>query len=165
MKETMESILPFLKEYLSVIVAILASFFTYLFGRKKENYSFYINQAKEGLENITGPIYYNLKYILEIENDEQKMNLILKWFSNTLADEAPLYQLGNKKIINDFLELKQAFYKENKLKLTEDFQTKLSSFYKIIEERYWTTFNALYRDFDLIPEFLMQVLHIELSLS
>lgn len=97
-------------------------------------------------------MYFNLRRLFDIEDAQKKERFLdnfFKQFSN-LTMNHNTYKLGNKFILDWFIETENLyikFKKSRKVEHWEDFWKQLVSLKRMIEEEYWKNFDSLYGEY------------------
>lgn len=139
----------FIKEYISILVVVVGSSLAYIYGRRNNNFTTFSNQAKENLESVLEPMYLRLKYILNIEDDYEKEVSLNRWFNDYTPHKFHLHKLGDRSIMEEFLQLESLYKGLNNTNTTEKelFYRQLTKMYIRLEKQYWSVFNSLYKDY------------------
>jgi len=139
----------FIKDYISILVVIVGSSLAYIYGRRNNNFTTFSNQAKENLESLLEPMYLRLKYILNIEDEYEKEVNLNRWFNDYTSYKIHLHKLGDRSIIENFLQLESLYKSLNNNNTSEKelFYQQLTNMYIRLEKQYWSVFNSLYRDY------------------
>ena len=158
----------FIKEYLPYLplaIAIIAAALGYMTGQRSSKINRFFQQVDINLKELCGPMYFSLKRIFEVE-DEQKRELFLDSFFEKFSTLNPnLYKLGNKFIIDWFIENENLYFKFKKtrdLKDWEGFWKQLLSLQIMMENEYWENFGSLYNEYRWFQKTLSSNIFIRL---
>ncbi|MCK2020520.1 hypothetical protein [Peribacillus frigoritolerans] len=97
------------KEYLPILVAIVAASLAYLYTKRNNKLNNFYAQVKESLEGILGSMYFDLRIILQIEDEFEKNYEVQKWFNKHRRIELSLFKLGDTNLINSYLDLEKEY--------------------------------------------------------
>ncbi|MGE6614240.1 hypothetical protein ACQKFG_27870 [Peribacillus sp. NPDC076916] len=138
------------KEYLPIMVAIIAASLAYLYAKRNNKLNNFYAQAKESLEGILGSMYFDLRNISQIEDEIEKDFEVQKWFNKHGRIEMSLFKLGDPNLINSYLDLEKEYrkLKNGTQKDQKAFYINLERFYSKLDKHYWNSFQALYNDYN-----------------
>lgn len=97
------------KEYLPILVAIVAASLAYLYKKRNNKLNNFYAQVKESLEGILGSMYFDLRIILQIEDEFEKNHEVQKWFNKHGRIDMSLFKLGDRNLINSYLDLEKEY--------------------------------------------------------
>ncbi|KLK98193.1 hypothetical protein XJ18_16960 [Bacillus pumilus] len=138
-----------IKDYLPIIVLLVSAVIAFITNiRHKDRDRFYQN-AEENLYKLIEPMYFKMNNIKNIKDDHHKVESIRKFFNTYNPEKINVSKLGNRKLINRFIETHSAYSHY----LTEfDDQSmkflfrKIGSLEYLLEKEYWKLFEAIYKD-------------------
>ncbi|QNP15572.1 hypothetical protein H9S87_13690 [Bacillus pumilus] len=134
---------------LSFITAVLSATIAFITNiRHKDRDRFYQN-AEENLYKLIEPMYFKMNNIKNIKDDHHKVESIRKFFNTYNPEKINVSKLGNRKLINRFIETHSAYshylieFDDRSLKLL---LRKIASLEYFLEKEYWKLFEAIYKD-------------------
>lgn len=85
-------------------------------------------------------MYFDLRIILQIEDEFEKKYEVQKWFNKHGRIEMSLFKLGDRNLINSYLDLEKEYRKA--------FYINLERFYSKLDKHFWNSFQSLYNDYN-----------------
>ncbi|MGG0186025.1 hypothetical protein [Bacillus rhizoplanae] len=122
----------------------------YITGQRGGKISRFFQQVDVNLKEVCGPMYFSLKRIFEVEDAQKREQIIDHFFEQFSTLNPNLYKLGNKFILDWFVETENLyikFKKSRKLEDWEDYWKQLYSLKVMIEHEYWKNFDSLYGEY------------------
>ena len=138
-------------KYLPIITAIISVVLGYIFGSRAKKNERLLQYTEENLRQVFSPMYHEILKITANQESKKREILIDALFAKYLANETPIYKIGNLELLDIFYELSER-YNTFKLERSEqlwnefwyDFINIL--FYKV-NQGYRNSTKLLYQDF------------------
>lgn len=114
---------------------------------------------------MSGPIYFNLRRIFEIEDAKKKEENIDSFFKEFSTLNPNMYKLGNRFALDWFVKTENLyikFKKSRKLEDWENFWEEFSSLKAMMENEYWKNFDSLYGEYRWFQETLTSNIFIRI---
>lgn len=114
---------------------------------------------------MSGPIYFNLRRIFEIEDAKKKEENIDSFFKEFSTLNPNMYKLGNRFTLDWFVKTENLyikFKKSRKLEDWENFWKEFSSLKAMMENEYWKNFDSLYGEYRWFQETLTSNIFIRI---
>lgn len=155
------------KEYLPILVAIIAASIAYLYAKRNNKLNNFYTQVKESLEGILGSMYFDLRIIFQIEDEVEKDYEVQKWFNKHGHIEMSLFKLGDLNLINSYLDLEKEYRKltNRTQKDQKAFYINLERFYSNLDKHYWNSFQSLYNDYNWFNTVLNRPFPVKIALE
>lgn len=155
------------KEYLPILVAIVAASLAYLYAKRNNMLNNFYAQAKESLEGILGSMYFDLKIILQIEDEFEKDYEVQKWFNKHGRIKMSLIKLGDSNLIKSYLDLEKEYRKlRNRTQIDQKaFYINLELFYSKLDKHYWNSFQSLYNDYNWFNTVLNRSFPVKIAME
>ncbi|NCT39690.1 hypothetical protein GTW56_28335 [Bacillus sp. EB93] len=155
------------KEYLPILVAIVAASLAYLYTKRNNKLNNFYAQVKESLEGILGSMYFDLRIILQIEDEFEKNYEVQKWFNKHGRIEMSLFKLGDRNLIDSYLDLEKEYRKSrNRTQIDQKaFYINLERFYSKLDKHYWNSFQSLYNDYNWFNTVLNRPFPVKIALE
>lgn len=139
----LKEIFPFLLPFLTAIIG-------YIFVIRTKKVTIFYEQLTKSLQEITEPLYLSIRKIKDEKSAFIRDKLIEELFEKFISDRSGIFRLGNRFVIEWFLETEKLYRKFRNEKNDENFKGFWTSFeylYLMIENEYWNGFSTLYRDY------------------
>jgi len=143
--------------FLPLIISIIAAVITYFFGQRSKNLDKFYKQTQKSLTEVTSPIYHELKAIKVTNLPEKREKLLQQFFEKYLKESTNIYHIGNRFVIviEYFYNLYDKFCEFMRTRNQNDWNEfwlrfesfRFESFFVMIEEEYWKTFEITYSDY------------------
>ncbi|MBU8694128.1 hypothetical protein ACFCVS_05365 [Bacillus altitudinis] len=136
---------------LTLITAVLSATIAFINNiRHKDRDRFYQN-AEENLYKLIEPMYFKVNNIKNIKDCHRKIESIKKFFNTYNPEKINVSKLGNRKLINRFIETHSAY--SNYLIEFDDRSMKflflkVKSLEYFLDKEYWKLFEAIYKDYN-----------------
>lgn len=128
--------------YIPLAIPCIAAFLAYLYGKMSNNLNRFDKQVEMNLNEICGPIFFELRAINSCVMPEEKAEKVKRFFADFNSTKIKLHKLGNRVLIEDFIELEQEYFSKVVFNIS-----KLKDLEKKFETEYWTNFNSLYSEY------------------
>ncbi|MGZ9819397.1 hypothetical protein ACXM0N_26395 [Peribacillus simplex] len=136
--------------YLPLIIAFIAASLGYILGQRNSKINRFLQQADINLNEVCGPIFFSLKRIFEVSDEGVREKLLDSFFVQFSTTNSNLYKVGNKSIIDWFINYEKLYYQFKKSREFEDwkkFWEELAYLKGLIEDEYWKNFDSLYGEY------------------
>ena len=139
-----------LKAYLPVFVVLVSAVIAFITSIRHKDRDRYYKSAEDNLYKLIEPMYFQLINIKNIRDERHKVELIRKFFNSYNPETINISKLGNRKLVNRFIETHEAFihyqieFDDKRLKLLS---RKIGSLEYLLEKEYWKLFEAVYKDY------------------
>ncbi|MGE7907522.1 hypothetical protein ACQKNS_24440 [Peribacillus sp. NPDC094092] len=112
-------------------------------------------------------MYFDLRIILQIEDEFEKNYEIQKWFNKHSRLEMTLFKLGDLNLINSYLDLEKGYRKlrNRTYKDQKEFYINLEQFYSKLDKHYWNSFQSLYNDYNWFNTVLNRPFPVKIALE
>ncbi|HDX9578402.1 TPA: hypothetical protein ROX88_001933 [Bacillus pseudomycoides] len=136
--------------YLPLVIAVLAASLGYVTGQRSGKINRFFQQVDVNLKEVCGPMYFSLKRIFEVEDAQKREQFMDHFFEQFSTLNPNLYKLGNKFIIDWFIEAEDLYIKFKKNRELEDWEECWKQLFPLkvmIEHEYWKNFDSLYGEY------------------
>lgn len=129
-------------QYMPLVIPCIAAILAYLYGKRSNKLNRFDKQVEMNLNEICGPIFFELRSINSCVIPEEKAEKVERFFIDFNSTKIKLHKLGNRKLIEDFLELEEKYLSQALFNISN-----MSELEKKFETEYWTNFNSIYSEY------------------
>ncbi|KMN72592.1 hypothetical protein VK96_05975 [Bacillus cereus] len=136
--------------YLPLVIAIIAASLGYVTGQRSGKINRFFQQVDINLKEVCGPMHFSLKRVFEIEDAQKREEYTDQFFEEFSTLNPNLYKLGNKFIIDWFIEtenLYNKFKKSRELGDWEEYWKQLYGLKVMLGYEYEKNFDSLYGEY------------------
>ncbi|PEQ67260.1 hypothetical protein [Bacillus cereus] len=136
--------------YLPLVIAIIAASLGYVTGQRSGKINRFFQQVDINLKEVCGPMNFSLKRVFEIEDAQKREEYTDQFFEEFSTLNPNLYKLGNKFIIDWFIEtenLYNKFKKSRELGDWEEYWKQLYGLKVMLDHKYEKNFDSLYGEY------------------
>ncbi|WP_238861122.1 hypothetical protein [Clostridium sp. YIM B02569] len=139
-----------IKDYLSVITAIVVAFLTYLLGIRKKKQDKFNEQIEDSLKVILSPMVNEIRLIDREEDSIRRQMMLRKFFDKYNKEDTRLFKMPSKFIHDFYYKTEELFWKFDKSKKQNDWDIFWIHFHKLyimIRDEYTIMRENIYSDY------------------